>query len=176
MDKMPEPFYSRLTHMADFLEKVPDGNFDIDLVISLDRRLHGTLCSLRDVFFGIAESKPIHHDCGSTACIAGWCPVAFPENFEYNEPNRRAVEIGSVNHFRPHGTSALIMCPRFFEIHSAYFYPNIGYTEKKSVIKVFRLLANGEINFNAPLDTRLLIKLNVEEAQKYKYRFEGETE
>lgn len=61
----------RLLQLADFIEKVPDHQFDLDVVCRTERG------KIR------AEKPSIDPACGTAACAIGWCPFVFPDLCEY---------------------------------------------------------------------------------------------
>lgn len=133
---LQEPYHGRLTKVVEFLEKLPDHHFKLSALVLVDPRVgfYEGCMSLK----AIAEGREMMPQCGTVACVAGWLPAIFPNEFKW-EINGRPRDIGGE-------FSALSRAPSFLGIAEHFFFPamvfmsvelpRLQYESKKSVLIV----------------------------------------
>lgn len=154
-----EPYYSRLEHMIEVLERIPAQHFNLECIVYADERLvkyvgeyeAGEL-NVRDSLEAIVNGTPLFADCGTVACIAGWMPAAFPEDFKWSDAGRPTYN----------GLSALRAGPDYLGLNDDYFFPywiyeklsdeeddrgdRVEYNGRDNVCKILRAVLDGQLD------------------------------
>lgn len=138
---MKSPYFERLTALVAFLARLSPRNFDMRSVVAITNPVKSSGVCTRDLPKAI--SKP-REDCGSAACVYGWLPAVFPEDFSWDD--RSVLFQGELKPFARAGREWLGISHMFFFADAYPYASRCSNEQHHNVLTALRGVLRGELS------------------------------